>query len=45
MGAIRPGAMRSEKPREPAPIAIAIFATALLVIAARIRKMPPQPQP
>src|SRR5450759_1775321 len=36
MGTIRPGVTRSAKPREPAPIAIAIFATALLVIAARI---------
>ena len=35
-GTINPGVTLSAKPREPAPIAIVIFAAALLVIAARI---------
>jgi hypothetical protein len=36
IGAKWPGAMRRAKPREPLPIAIAIFVTVLLVMAARI---------
>jgi hypothetical protein len=40
IGATIPGVMLSAKARDPAPIAIAIFATALLVIAARIGRTP-----